>query len=95
MSCTLDASAKIYSYRVDKVYTDMLKILSNKDSKPSKVDKDSDDEEGIDQNEGGNLKSDGAAEESILLQNLRVNNDCSQDELSNDELEDYSGKVKL
>lgn len=31
MSCTLDASAKIYSYRVDKVYADMVKVISGKE----------------------------------------------------------------
>ncbi|KAK9496402.1 hypothetical protein O3M35_013306 [Rhynocoris fuscipes] len=30
MSCTLDASAKIYGYRVDKVYSDMMKLMSGK-----------------------------------------------------------------
>jgi hypothetical protein len=53
MSCTLDASAKIYSHRVDKVYTDMLKILSNKDSKPSKDDEESGDEDNEGEGESG------------------------------------------
>uniref|UniRef100_A0A0A9YMD0 Condensin complex subunit 2 n=2 Tax=Lygus hesperus TaxID=30085 RepID=A0A0A9YMD0_LYGHE len=30
MGFTLDASAKIYSYRVDKVYSDMMKVMSGK-----------------------------------------------------------------
>lgn len=30
MGYTLDASAKIYSYRVDKVYADMMKVMSGK-----------------------------------------------------------------
>ena len=40
MGCTLGASAKIYAHRVDKVYTDMVKIVAGKDIEFEKEDSD-------------------------------------------------------
>lgn len=45
MGCTLGASAKIYSHRVDKVYTDMVKIVSGKELEVEKEDSDEVNEE--------------------------------------------------
>ncbi|CAH1399013.1 unnamed protein product [Nezara viridula] len=45
MGCTLGASAKIYAHRVDKVYTDMVKIVSGKELEVEKEDSDEVNEE--------------------------------------------------
>ncbi|KAL1116114.1 hypothetical protein AAG570_005609 [Ranatra chinensis] len=75
MSCTLDASAKIYSYRVDKVYSDMLKIMSFNEGKAGKgkghasgsegEGEDSDDEEGSGKRKGKLRKGEEADPEIV------------------------------
>lgn len=52
MSCTLDASAKIYSCRVDKVYSDMMKIMSGKVWVGGDDDTDVTDDDNPDKDEG-------------------------------------------
>lgn len=67
MSCTLGASAKIYALRVDKTYTDMVKVLSGKFNE---IDMEEADEE---ENEEGEF-------DEVAKKKLRKDNDSSDEE---------------
>lgn len=73
MSCTLGASAKIYAHRVDKVYADMIKIVSGKGGEIE-----------VDESSGDENEGDGA-DEPVTSKRKKAHNDSSDEEVEEDD----------